>query len=212
MNVTSGIISNPLKTRCSFEPSGAPTELTIFYAGRVNVYNDISPEKAQAIMSLAENGCSSSSRPPPEDKFQALAPKYLVRDDAFVNNVINTSLCSALSSPMSVSSHPIGQSIGAFIKGNESRTYKTIAISTSTSKMETSLGPSPTSILPSAVPQARKASLARFLEKRKERVMSSSPYLLGNKPGEGIAESGAGFSSTSSVGSHSMSIKNNINL
>ncbi|CAB4265216.1 unnamed protein product [Prunus armeniaca] len=38
-----------------------------------------------------------------------------------------------------------------------------------------------TSLIPSAVPQARKASLARFLEKRKERVMISAPYNLSKK-------------------------------
>nr|GEW19727.1 hypothetical protein [Tanacetum cinerariifolium] len=33
-----------------------PVQLTIFYRGMVNVYNDMSPEKAQAIMFLAGNG------------------------------------------------------------------------------------------------------------------------------------------------------------
>ncbi|GAA0154286.1 hypothetical protein LIER_37845 [Lithospermum erythrorhizon] len=75
--------------------------------------------------------------------------------------------------------------------------YKTIGTVSSnvskvpTSKLERSLGPLATSLLPSAVPQARKASLARFLDKQKERVMCSSPYLLGNKSNEGSAESNA---------------------
>nr|BAF01974.1 hypothetical protein [Arabidopsis thaliana] len=48
-----------------------------------------------------------------------------------------------------------------------------------------------------SVPQARKASLARFLEKRKERLMSAMPYkkmLLDLSTGE---SSGMNYSSTS---------------
>ncbi|KAJ4825778.1 hypothetical protein Tsubulata_029397 [Turnera subulata] len=41
-----------------------------------------------------------------------------------------------------------------------------------------------TAIIPSAVPQARKASLARFLEKRKERAMNTAPYNLNKKSPE----------------------------
>jgi jasmonate ZIM domain-containing protein len=37
-------------------------------------------------------------------------------------------------------------------------------------------------IMPRAVPQARKASLARFLEKRKERVTTVAPYSSGKSP------------------------------
>ncbi|KAF3518535.1 hypothetical protein DY000_02063578 [Brassica cretica] len=43
-----------------------------------------------------------------------------------------------------------------------------------------------------SVPQARKASLARFLEKRKERIMSAMPYkkmLLDLSTGESSAAS-----------------------
>lgn len=40
------------------------------------------------------------------------------------------------------------------------------------------------SIMPRAVPQARKASLARFLEKRKERVTTTAPYPSAKSPME----------------------------
>ncbi|GJM98851.1 hypothetical protein PR202_ga15897 [Eleusine coracana subsp. coracana] len=36
--------------------------------------------------------------------------------------------------------------------------------------------------MPRAVPQARKASLARFLEKRKERVTTAAPYSSAKSP------------------------------
>ncbi|GAA0154284.1 hypothetical protein LIER_37844 [Lithospermum erythrorhizon] len=109
------------------QPDEAHAELTIFYAGGVNVYNDISPEKTMFLglclyicswtsyVGSSHNGCSTSSKPPPEAKVQAQAPNYLAQENAFVNTFINTSLCSALSSPMSLSSHPTGQTIGGVI-------------------------------------------------------------------------------------------------
>ncbi|GLJ10342.1 hypothetical protein SUGI_0126500 [Cryptomeria japonica] len=48
--------------------SGATAQLTIFYDGMVNVYDDLSADKAQAIMLLASSGNNGNfrSQPPPE--------------------------------------------------------------------------------------------------------------------------------------------------
>ncbi|MCD7446568.1 hypothetical protein HAX54_010760 [Datura stramonium] len=77
---------------------------------------------------------------------------------------------------MSVSSHPIGQSDGSPGNKDDMKISKTTEHFSGspwhigTPKIVTSLGPvRATTIMPAAVPQARKASLARFLEKRKER-------------------------------------------
>ncbi|XP_076921672.1 protein TIFY 7-like [Bidens hawaiensis] len=141
--------------------SCAPAQLTIFYGGMVNVYDDISPEKAQAIMLLAGNGASAST---PQARVQAQVPVY-------VNQPVNPQTCSAISSPMSVSSHPLGpthKDEGAkAVKGSVAHVNKVDSPRVISSLEE---------VMKSAVPQARKASLARFLEKRKERVMSSAPY------------------------------------
>ncbi|XP_076924632.1 protein TIFY 7-like [Bidens hawaiensis] len=141
--------------------SCAPAQLTIFYGGMVNVYDDISPEKAQAIMLLAGNGASAST---PQARVQTQVPVY-------VNQPVNPQTCSAISSPMSVSSHPLGpthKDEGAkAVKGSVAHVNKVDSPRVISSLEE---------VIKSAVPQARKASLARFLEKRKERVMSSAPY------------------------------------
>lgn len=160
-----------------------PTQMTIFYGGTVNVFEGISPEKAQAIMFLAGNACSIG---------QNTRGKGVNGED-----VAYTPPCSAISSPLSVSSHP-----------------KT------TSPLDSTKMPTATSIahlsalIPSgsAVPQARKASLARFLEKRKERAMGAAPYNPGKINGEaGTSQQGflgVSFSGTPGMGSGTVSAAN----
>ncbi|CAL5354794.1 unnamed protein product [Camellia sinensis] len=168
--------------------SGAP-QLTIFYAGSVHVYDDISPEKAQAIMFLAGNGSTTASNmAQPGAQVQVPASKQAGGDGVLVNQPTNTTLSSALSSPISVSSHPIGHSGSGPTTNDEVMAVKpTGGLSIPINKADppkivTSLAA--TTMIPSAVPQARKASLARFLEKRKERAMNSAPYNLNIKSSE----------------------------
>ncbi|CAN4114005.1 unnamed protein product [Withania somnifera] len=188
--------------------SAAPAQLTIFYGGTVNVFDDISPEKAQAIMFLAGTGCAPPNVMQPRFQLQASASKPAAADGACVNQTPNMLPVSGLSSPMSVSSHPIGQCDGSHGNKDDLKISKPTNISVSplgtseTPKIVTSLGPvGATTIMPAAVPQARKASLARFLEKRKERVMNLAPYSLSkNSPQCSTPESnGVGFSATSCV-------------
>ncbi|XP_076884724.1 protein TIFY 6B-like [Bidens hawaiensis] len=152
------------------KPSCAPAQLTIFYGGMVNVYDDISPEKAQAIMFLAGNGASAST---PQPRVQAAIPisRPPVGDLVYMAQPINAQPCSAISSPMSVSSHPVGPT-------NKDEGAKSVKDSVGlASKVDTPrVINSLEQVMQSAVPQARKASLARFLQKRKERVMASAPY------------------------------------
>ncbi|NP_001305504.1 protein TIFY 6B-like [Solanum tuberosum] len=182
--------------------SAAPAQLTIFYGGTVNVFEDISPEKAQAIMFLAGHGCAPPNVVQPRFQLQASASKPAAADGVCVNQTPNMLPASGLSSPMSVSSHPIGQSDGSSGNKDDMKMSKTANSSVTplvkldTSKIVTSLGPvGATTIMTAAVPQARKASLARFLEKRKERVMNLAPYCLSKKSPE---YNGVGFSATSS--------------
>lgn len=173
---------------CTKAP-GSPAQLTIFYAGAVYVYDAISPEKAQAMMVLA-GSASSTPTNAANLKAQVLAPtsKLAAAADGIpVNQPINTSN-SALSSPLSVSSHTGTQSGSGSTSTDELIAAKTTAVPiTPVSKMEppknmNAVGSvAATAMMPSAVPQARKASLARFLEKRKERVMNAAPYNLNKK-------------------------------
>ncbi|KAK9063667.1 hypothetical protein SSX86_017538 [Deinandra increscens subsp. villosa] len=165
------------KTSC------APAQLTIFYGGMVNVYEDISPEKAQAIMFLAGNGASAGT-PQPRVQSQMPVSRTPVGDAVYVTQPANPQPCSAISSAMSVSSHPLGpthKDEGAkIVKGSVGPVNKA-----DNQRVRSSLE----QVMQSAVPQARKASLARFLEKRKERVMSSAPYSVAK---DSIAFAGPG--------------------
>ncbi|KAI3714340.1 hypothetical protein L1987_72937 [Smallanthus sonchifolius] len=135
--------------------ASVPAQLTIFYDGMVNAYDGISPEKAQAIMLLAGNGHFVTTAVAPQPRTQAQGPTPMTP--------VSTEPCSPVSSPVSVSSHHVGQLTGG--QPNETEAAKRIM-----SSFEQGMQ--------SAIPQARKASLARFLEKRKERVMASAPYSL----------------------------------
>ncbi|CAJ2679470.1 unnamed protein product [Trifolium pratense] len=57
------------------KPSASVSQLTIFYAGTVNIFNDIASEKAQTIMLLAGNGISSASNML-QHEFQAPSSKF----------------------------------------------------------------------------------------------------------------------------------------
>ncbi|XP_022776456.1 protein TIFY 6B-like isoform X2 [Durio zibethinus] len=173
---TLGSVGGSIEPWKIVKASGSPAQLTIFYAGTVNVYDDITPEKAQAIMFLAGNGSSMASNVA-HPKFQVQTPisKPVQVDNVPANQLINTQLSSGISSPLSVSSHTGSQSRSGSSGTEELMVCKTTRTPTTPiSKVEpkklvnTIESVAATGMMPS-VPQARKASLARFLEKRKER-------------------------------------------
>ncbi|XP_012440543.1 protein TIFY 6B isoform X1 [Gossypium raimondii] len=179
----------PRKSVRGLGDSRSPVQLTIFYAGTVNVYDDITPEKAQAIMLLAGNGSSLTSNVAhPNVQVQAPISKPLQFETLPTNHFTNAQLCSGIPSPLSVSSHTGVQSRSGSTSTDEKTVCKTTGSLTTpislveAPKLANTMGPvTPTSMMPS-VPQARKASLAWFLEKRKERIMTASPYDLSKKP------------------------------
>lgn len=199
----------------SSKASNVPAQLTIFYGGKVNVFDDISPEKAQAIMLLAGNVYVQSKMTQSKHHAQAPASKLPAADQPMVNQSMNTSPSSGLPSPMSVSSHPIDQSSVPGTNNDDIKVSMTAGMSTGLvnntepPRVMSSIGSvAASAIMSSAVPQARKASLARFLEKRKERAMSAAaPYKQGKKMDDcKMPESnGFGFSATSGVFSSSIS-------
>ncbi|XVE85459.1 hypothetical protein DITRI_Ditri17bG0092600 [Diplodiscus trichospermus] len=185
---TLGSVGGSTEPRTSVRASGSPAQMTIFYAGTVNVYDDITPEKAQAIMFLAGNGSSVASNVAhPKAQVQTPISKPVQVDSVPANLLINTQLSSGISSPLSLSSHAGAQSRSGSTSTDELMVCKTVGNPITTiSKVEppklvNTIGSvAATGMMPS-VPQARKASLARFLEKRKERVTSAAPYDLSKK-------------------------------
>ncbi|CAF1933475.1 protein TIFY 6B-like [Brassica napus] len=158
-----GSIVGTTDIRSSSKPLGSPAQLTVFYAGSVCVYDDISPDKAKAIMLLAGNG---SSMP------QAFTPPQTHQQ------VVHHARASVDSSAVPPSFMPTASYLSH--EGGSS-TYGLGAVKATTGFTSTYHNNQTVKPQTVALPQARKASLARFLEKRKERVTSASPYCLDKK-------------------------------
>lgn len=201
-------------------PKPAPTsaQLTIFYAGTVNVYDDVSFDKAQAILMLASkgsNGASNASRSEAPLSITPPVPSKISGSDGLnAKQILNptpirvASPCSVFSTPIPVTLHTVANSSSICSAKNDSVGAKVVG----TLSPSTQQGPPRTSsaavgsitsaaiMPPRAVPQARKASLARFLEKRKERVNDAMPYSCIKKTSEiGDGLESASASSISSL-------------
>ncbi|KAJ4884315.1 Protein TIFY 7 [Raphanus sativus] len=134
----------------------ANPQLTIFYAGTVSVFSDISPDKAKAIMLSAGNGSKGETG-------ESSLKKPLRETERVYGKQIHNAATAAASSS------------SAFYCDNFSRCGDRPVGATNAMSMIESFNLGSSNMMPS-VPQARKASLARFLEKRRERLMNAMPY------------------------------------
>jgi len=182
-------------------PKPKTAQLTIFYAGSVNVFNNVSAEKAQELMFLASRGSlpaapSTVARSPDATFF---TPAKLAAPELSPPVQMLPQKPQRVSPPASVISKPISMvSQAACLPRSTSSSCIDSAVPKSSGQLvvpPTSQPPSSThpvtlasttaaAIMPRAVPQARKASLARFLEKRKERVTTTAPYASAKSPME----------------------------
>eukprot|EP00252_Welwitschia_mirabilis_P004375 TRINITY_DN14727_c0_g1_i1.p1 TRINITY_DN14727_c0_g1~~TRINITY_DN14727_c0_g1_i1.p1 ORF type:complete len:454 (-),score=96.23 TRINITY_DN14727_c0_g1_i1:312-1673(-) len=186
--------SLPVMNMPSTNPSatGGPekkttAQLTIFYAGTVHVYDDIPADKAQALMSLAGSessfsGKTGNSSPESSTSPISVGTHVLAAQTSPLLTVQSLNIMSPkvpTSENMQIAAMQTSQPNSGVTSGG----IKTTERNESCDNPQIAPKPHvvnairPTPLAP-RVPIARKASLARFLEKRKERALSAAPYTL----------------------------------
>ncbi|XP_042457206.1 protein TIFY 6b-like isoform X2 [Zingiber officinale] len=170
-----------------FWPINMTGQLTIFHDGYVNVYDDVSSDKVQEILSLASQG-SNMTPNVMNQTTHAPGPATLVAPIRMTGSIDSRTKRQEGIIPMSMLPN-----LGVLPSASQQEAFKTLSAAFSSETAGTTL--------PKAVPQARKASLARFLEKRKERLTSAIPYScskMNRENGSGLESSNMSSISSSS--------------
>jgi hypothetical protein len=128
-------------------------QLTLFYAGLVHVYDDITLDKMQAIMLLASGSTTSSSCKDPSGNGVSAHPLSSPIPQSTPSSSVSPppqATTTATAAPSSIHANILPRSIARSVHAV------------------------------TELPQARKASLARFLEKRKDRYNILAQNILKN--------------------------------
>jgi jasmonate ZIM domain-containing protein len=137
------------------EPETA--QMTIFYAGQVIVLNDLPADKAKEIMLLASNGSSHN--------LGAYA-SMPVQKPIQPTNLVATNSSTPVQKPIQPT--------------NLVPTNSSIVSNIGTNMAQERVQQPPKPIVADMPKIARKASLTRFLEKRKDRITARAPYETSN--------------------------------
>ncbi|KAJ4764023.1 jasmonate-zim-domain protein 3 [Rhynchospora pubera] len=177
-------------------PKHLPQQLTIFYGGSVSVFDNVPLDKAKEIMSLANKASSIPCTPTPALQQPT---KLLSKSASFSGGIVTgpnpkptqkadhvfepVMLPPPVLTQISITPHASPGSSPMSVVTTES--LKSGPRSDAPVTTAATVSPASPNV-PRAIPQARKASLARFLEKRKERVIAANPYPSTTKSAEDL--------------------------
>ncbi|KAH9620510.1 hypothetical protein KSS87_019282 [Heliosperma pusillum] len=153
-------------------PEPAAAQMTIFYGGQVVVFNDLPSDKAKEVINLASSFESSLKKrkvETPASPVPLSAPAPAPNAKPSINQNLSPKPNTSQPQPQP---QPQSQSLGM-----GSPNFVTSAIPP--------VSPFPRASIPTDLPITRKASLQRFLEKRKDRLVGKAT------PSENVSETGA---------------------